>query len=386
MPQQRTVPLQERLIDGYLRMWAKFAYSKHPPFAIGITGSVGKTTTTEKIASLLEADEITPLFAALSVTRRNMNNNRGLPMTMLGYSSWPKSGADLLRRLVAAPARALGMRHSSSRRAAVLEFAAGPQGDLPRLATVLPLDIGIVTAIGPTHLDTFGTIEGVAAAKGALIEAVKPTGLAILGRDNPFLESMIARSKARTIVLDGRGRVLATNIAMAVAEYLNIPTAAAERALAASTDPPGRLEVIAASSLTIINDAFNANPLSMTLGLDHLNEQAAGRRRVAILGQMAELGEETRRYHAEVARLAHERSDLVVGVGDLAAHYRPSRLYRTVDECAASVHTLLRKGDCILIKGSHSVHLERLLPILRRLAREMSDTPVNGRGAAPSSC
>ena len=120
---------------------------------------------------------------------------------------------------------------------------------------------------------------------------------------------------------------------------------------------PGRQHTIRTALVTIIDDAYNANPLSMRLGLDHLFDEGPGPggRRVAVLGDMVELGPEATAYHAEIGAYARARADFMIGIGELARHYRPDLWFATAEDCAATAQDWLRSGDRVLVKGSHVV-------------------------------
>ena len=133
-------------------------------------------------------------------------------------------------------------------------------------------------------------------------------------------------------------------------------------------------------ALTVIDDAYNANPLSMRLGLDTLAEWATpGQRRVAILGAMAELGPDSPRFHLEIGAYARERADAVVGVGALAQHYGADRLYDTSAACAEQIPKLVRRGDIVFVKGAHSLEMPRVVNALEALATELGSGSPLGR-------
>jgi UDP-N-acetylmuramoyl-tripeptide--D-alanyl-D-alanine ligase len=255
----------------------------------------------------------------------------------------------------------------------VLEFAAGPHGDIQRTADAAPPTVAVVTAIGPAHLEQFGTLERIVHEKGALVRAVSPSGLVVLGAASAPLAELERQSAAPVVKIEGRGRALSENAARAVCDFLGIPREVTERALAmAPPAVPGRLNVLELGPFTVIDDSYNANPLSMQLGLDTLASRAGpGIRRVAVLGDMKELGPEATRYHDEIAEYAGTRADVIIGVGPLARHYRPEHWFETSDQCAEALPSLLAPGDCVLVKGSNSVALDKVV----RAARQMAGDP-----------
>jgi UDP-N-acetylmuramoyl-tripeptide--D-alanyl-D-alanine ligase len=254
----------------------------------------------------------------------------------------------------------------------------GP-GQIRDLARVARPYLGVITSIAPVHLEQLGSLEDIARAKAELLEELPAGAVAVLPEDAPELEPFVpqgldvrrfgrpeadvregrmhVRWHGRDVVFGFSARHQATNAAAALtaAEALGVeaPTEPVEVEFSLwrsqETDLPG--------GGLLINDAWNANPLAMRAALAHLLERADGRRTVAILGEMAELGTEAPRYHAEVGREA-ERVDVVLGVGELARHYRPDEWVGTADEAVEAARGLVQPGDAILVKGSRSVGLE----------------------------
>ena len=360
-------PHEARYLD-YLSFWARFIVRRRKPLVIGITGSVGKTTTREIVAAVLKAASAVPGVGVTWATPRNMNNNFGVPLTLLGYRHWrPRRDLETLRGLTI-PFRAL---RKATRGAypdiLVLEFAAGPTSDTERTVALAPPDIGIVTAIGPAHLDTFGTLEKIAEVKGAVVRAVPPSGLVILGADNALASEMDRYAKAPVVKVPGKGQSFAEAAARVIADRLGIPADLADRALAERGQIRGRQEVIRVGEGTVMNDSFNANPLSMEHGLETLAERARpDQRRVAVMGHMAEIGPDGPQYHRDMAPVARRCADLVVGVGELARLYEPDLWFGTSKECADAVASFAQPGDYVLVKGSHSSHLGIVVNAVQR--------------------
>jgi len=171
------------------------------------------------------------------------------------------------------------------------------------------------------------------------------------------------------VKLPGRGADLARNIAQVVALHLGIPKQAIEAALAEFRPAKGRLNELRLGGMTVIDDSYNANPLSMRLGLDRLAELSQpGQRRIAFLGSMAELGDEAGQYHQQIGAYAHEKADVVIGVGELARHYGPDHWFPDSGECARQLHGLVEAGDCVLVKGSASVRMNVIIEPLRAVS------------------
>ena len=361
--------LLERAIEFYLLFWARVVMRRRRPIVVGITGSVGKTTTKEVIAGTLMHPALTPRVGSVWKSTGNMNNTRGVPLSILGYRAWPASRRQLAAWLCAIPFRALALAVSAAYpRVFVIEFAAGPRGDISRTAAAARPTIAVVTAIGPAHLEHFGTIERVMHEKGALVRQVPARGLVVLGADNGNACALERDARAPVVKVPGRGRALAEEAARTVCGFFGVPSAAAEQAIAEQPPVPGRLDILEVGDIVLIDDAYNANPLSMRLGLDTLAERGAGAsRRVAILGDMKELGTASPQYHDEIGRYARHRADVVIGVGEAARAYEPDRWFATSRECAQAVDRLVRPGDCVLVKASNSVGLDVVAAQLKRL-------------------
>jgi UDP-N-acetylmuramoyl-tripeptide--D-alanyl-D-alanine ligase len=337
---------------------------------VAVVGSTGKTTTKDALAAFCAA--VTPTIAAIA----SRNNELGLPLTVLRLE--PET-----RVLVTE----MGMR--GLRQIAVLCEIARPT-------------LALITSIGPEHLELVGTIEDVARANAEAIAALPEGGIAVVPKNEPLLEPFLARPDLdvrrfdrSTVERDGSRwsfriggrdvgldlpftqRHLAENVLAALTAYeaLGLPLDRARDGAPSIRLSRWRGEVheLGGGGI-VVNDAYNANPTSMRAALVDLTERAEGRRRVAILGEMAELGNESGRYHAEIAVLLDELGiEVVVAVGDNARAYlaraSDGRLVHdpgSFDEIAA----LLRPGDAILVKGSRAVGLEGIPELIEKHSRE----------------
>jgi UDP-N-acetylmuramoyl-tripeptide--D-alanyl-D-alanine ligase len=298
---------------------------------VGITGSTGKTTTKDILAALCAPHLRTVASEA------NYNNELGVPLT-------------------------LG-RIEPDTELCIVEMGMRGLGQIAWLASFAKPDIGVITNVGPVHLELVETVENVARAKAELIEALASGGVAVVP-DEPLLEPYLRRDdiEFRRFAADvpfetsysARHQLDNTRAALAVCEVLGIPV-------------PSRLDVVftplreeeheLADGVLLLNDCYNANPLSMRAALGHLAERAGDRRRIAVLGEMAELGSGAEEFHREVGRQAAELGVEVIGVGKLARDYG-GRSVETAAQAAEAVTGLLRPGDVVLLKGSRSVGLE----------------------------
>ncbi|HEY2542400.1 MAG TPA: UDP-N-acetylmuramoyl-tripeptide--D-alanyl-D-alanine ligase, partial [Gaiellaceae bacterium] len=303
---------------------------------VGITGSVGKTSTKDILTALLRR------VANVVAAEDGYNNELGVPLTL------SSAGAD-----TDVVVTEMGMR--------------GP-GQIRALAEIARPEVGVITAIAPVHLELLGSIENIARAKAELLEHVEvavipehapelepfvPAGIDVRRFGAPRIEMRDGHAVVEGVEFSFGARHQAANAAAALATFdvLGYPR------------PDGPVEVqfsrwrseereLAGGGL-LINDAWNANPVAMEAALAHLEERANGRRTVAILGDMAELGPEAARYHEEIGRRAGTVS-VVIGVGELARGYDPDAWVATAAEAVGIARELVQPGDVVLVKGSRS--------------------------------
>jgi UDP-N-acetylmuramoyl-tripeptide--D-alanyl-D-alanine ligase len=331
---------------------------------IGVTGSTGKTTTKDILAALLGKS------LNVVATPANRNTEIGLPLTILGA---PK-GTEVL----------------------VLEMAMRGPDQIDELARIAEPDVGCVVNVGPVHLEQMGSIEAVAKAKAELIAALGPASTAIVPADEPLLEPHI-RGDIPTVTFGPGGDVRlldedsADELRIATPEgdvlirpsfkerYLTrnlLAAVACAQAVGAPVD--GDLTVNFSAlrgevsevlgGVTLINDCYNANPVSMRAALDNLAD--SGGRHIAVLGGMGELGPDSTRFHHEIAQHAADSGvDFLVTVGDLGGAYGDDyvgSIEHVVSPEAAAyvVRRVAAPGDTVLVKGSRSVGLEKVGEIL----------------------
>jgi UDP-N-acetylmuramoyl-tripeptide--D-alanyl-D-alanine ligase len=322
---------------------------------VGITGSVGKTSTKDILAAMLAQSRRTV------ANHENFNTEIGLPLTVLEAPE----GTEAL----------------------VLEMGMRGPGQIAELAAIAEPDVGVITAVAPVHLELMGSIEAIAAAKAELVAALRPGGTAVVPAGEALLEAH-RRDDVTTLTFGPGGDVDELPDGLQVAGVGGGPIlsahmrrnalAALAAARALGVEPSGMLEVALSSfrgqrieladDIVVVNDCYNANPMSMRAALDDLAASASGRR-VAVLGDMLELGPDEARFHAEVG--AHARAvgvDVLVAVGPRAAHFADGygEVIALPDAQAAAqaVPGLLQPGDTVLLKASRGVGLEVVAQVL----------------------
>ncbi|MBS1858160.1 MAG: UDP-N-acetylmuramoyl-tripeptide--D-alanyl-D-alanine ligase [Acidobacteria bacterium] len=337
---------------------------------VGVTGSAGKTTTKDAIAHLLSVD------LSVGKTIGNLNNHVGVPLSIL--------------------------RLPGDARAAVLEMGMNHSGEIRDLAAIARPDIGVVTMVGFAHVEFFASIEGVAAAKRELIEGLPRDGVAVLNADDPRVALFAAAHPGRSVTfgfgdaadvraeeaelradgsrfrvrgvefetaLPGRHTVMNLLAAIAVAGEFGIAPERLRDAVRGFAPGKMRGERIERDGVVIWNDCYNSNPEAAQSMLDVLRETPAARR-IAVLGEMLELGGASAELHRRVGRYAAEQGiDLVIGVRGAARD-----LVRAAEETGARgvyfedpapagefARSQARTGDAVLFKGSRGVKVELAL-------------------------
>lgn len=347
------------------------------PTVVAVTGSVGKTTTKDLARAALAVDRRTV------AAQGSFNNELGVPLTLLA------TRADT--------------------EALVVEVGARGVGHIAALMPLVAPDIGVVTAVAGAHLELFGDLDGIARAKGELVEALTGDGTAVLAWDDPRVAAMAARThahvlrvgrdgdvRARDVRLDDLARVRATVttpwggaellvpvpgrhnltnalLALAAACAAGVAPEVAAHGLADARVSRWRADVrVRPDGVVVCNDAYNANPTAVLAALLLLEDlRRPDGRTVAVLGHMAELGDGSEEGHREVGEAAGSQCDVVVGVGDVAHLVDAARGRRadvhavaTPTDAAVLLAGLLRPDDAVLVKASRSAGLEAVAAAL----------------------
>ena len=376
-----------QVTDGFTALAAlgRFARSRLDATVVAVTGSAGKTATKDLTAAALSPRRV-------HASPASFNNEAGVPLTLIG----------------AAP----------DTEVVVVEMGARFAGNIARLTEIARPAIGIVTHVGLAHAGHLGGAEGVAAVKGELVEALPKTGVAILNADCEFAAALAARSPAPVrlvgtsphadvrvvdltldetlrprfrvltpwgdtpVTLNLRGEHQATNAAMALtaAAELGVPLPAAAAGLAAARPAALRMEVERTTGgVLLINDAYNSSPTSAAAALRALGRVSVPGRRVAVLGEMLELGDYGPAAHAELGRLAGQVGvDVLVTVGSGAGPAADTARAAGVmavetpdsDTAGAFVAADVRRGDAVLVKASRAVGLEAVAAALQTQSRQ----------------
>lgn len=351
-------------------------YRWHPPLIpwVAVTGSNGKTTTREMLALILSSRH------TVRSSKRNWNNFVGLPLSM--------------------------MSEPDDATVAVMELGTNSPGEIAKLREICVPTIGIVTSIGESHLEGFGTSDAVAMEKADIFGWLPPDGLAIYPADDPHVDilrgGVVHRAATFSCHADVQADLVARNIkvtaegstftvdgvevmlpllgrhnignclaAMLAAKHLGVEYLEAASAVRRCKPVAGRLQATTTPArLTVVNDSYNANPNSVLAGLDALMDLPEGRK-IVVMGDMLELGEDSRRWHREIG--------MAVGMMDLDALFVTGpestamaeaaqvnarivvRHFPSVEALWMTLRTFLKPGDQVLVKGSRGMLMERVV-------------------------
>jgi len=352
---------------------------------VAITGSNGKTTTRRMTTAILDRQ-----YDTLTAVG-NFNNEIGLPLTLLGLST--------------------------EHQWAVLELGTNNPGEIARLAEICSPDIGVLTNIGPAHLEGLGSIEGVMQEKGDLLKSLGPGGKAILNADDPRVIQLASSTKAEVILyglsreatiraedvdetkdiisftlifagestsvrLNSPGRFMVSNAlaAAAVGHQIGLSCRTVKTGIEAFKPVSGRMNIKhMAGGINLIDDTYNANPESMKAAFATLNTMRAGARGVVVIGDMLELGAQARSLHRKVGgRAARSGIRRLYAYGEFAAEVtagahdegmQPKDIFEgTHDQIAEDLKNWLQPGDWLLVKGSRGMAMEKVVRKLQEWA------------------
>ncbi len=347
---------------------------------IGVTGSAGKTTLKELLAAMLSGGGTT------SATPGNYNNEVGLPLSLLAMSRQARYG--------------------------VIEAGISHPGEMRPLAETMCPDAAVISSIGPAHIEFFGTERAIAEEKAHLLAAVPPHGFVVLAPETHAVEALRAACRCRVVTaslrdegadyfgeplakgtvrvhhgeepavllctgLSGEHNASNAVLAYAAAREAGVTAAEALKGLASFTPPPMRWERMTVGRVQVINDAYNANPLSMRAALETFAGEEVAGAKVVCVGDMLELGDASDAAHRAVGETSGNGPwRLLVGIGTAArallegaraAGYPPSQIawFATTAAAVAELPLLVQPGDTVLLKASRGMHLETLVDALK---------------------
>lgn len=403
---QEMKPLRIRILEQVLRLMAQAVLWRRRPIIVGITGSVGKSSAKEVVALALGARY------HVRSNAKNYNNEIGIPLTVIGAESGGRSVGGWFKVFFVWLRSFFGSAYPE---VLVLEMGVDRPGDMVYLNSFVKPQVAIVTNISSSHQEFFGSLEGIAREKGVLVEKVQEGGTVILNADDPLVCSMASRTAAAAVTFgfsreadlraenaiynyageefDGisfkfstEGAVLPVRLravlamhqvyaalaALAAAQALKVNLVEAARSLENFRSPQGRMNLLkGVNGSLLIDDTYNSSPASAKAALRTLGELKA-QRKIAVMGDMLELGEGSEKGHRELGLAAKEaKVDIFVAVGRRMTAaldelrrlgWQQERIVEFADPLSAGAYIRqeLRKGDIVLVKGSQGMRMEKV--------------------------
>ena len=413
-----------------LKQLARLTLWRFEPGIVGVTGSVGKTSARIAITAVLGADR------RVRAAPGNLNNDLGLPVAILG--EWGDAAARLVSReapsgqfvhkalfwfrvLCGGVVQLLFLPKRQYPEILVLEYGADKPGDIRYLLSIARPSVSVITALGevPAHVEFYANPGEVAREKARLIECLPAAGFAVLNHDDAAVMALKDRTRAHVctygfengaevaiarfehkvfegkprgisfkiehegnfvpVRIDnafGRAHAYAAGAAASVGLIFGMNLVTISEALKRYVPAKGRMDLhVGVKESRVLDDSYNASPLSMHAALETLRDLPATRR-VAVLGDMLEIGSFAMAAHEAVGRFAAKCADVIVTVGPHAKFIADAAVragiprervmsFDTAEDAADPVHVLLRKGDLVLAKGSHAMHLEEVVETIK---------------------
>lgn len=399
-------------LDLAVKTWA--LVRRYRPRIVAVTGSVGKTATKDAIALALSGR------VNVRATKGNYNNEIGVPLTLIGRESPGRSLLGWLGLLLYSDWLIL-KRRPDYPKVMVLEYGSDKPGDIDALCRLVPPNVSVVTAASAAHTEAFGSVQAVAKEKGQLVANLPSSGTAVLNADEPYVLGMRAKTAARVLTYGfspaANVRIMSATFtgtltpeqsvglratvswageevtqefpalvaayqlgsvaaAVAVASTFRISLGDALAALSNYRPPKGRMNLLRGVNQSwLLDDSYNSSPLAAQRALETLVAVPGPTRRIAVFGEMAELGELSEEAHRELGTRAAVGVDLLVGVGEPARNILRGAIdaglaetktayFATAEEAGEFLRAQVRSGDVVLVKGSQVARTEHVVKML----------------------
>lgn len=331
------------------------------PKIIGVTGSIAKTSTKEAVYTVLKIK----WKNKIAKSEGNLNNEIGLPLAVLLYKKTPHFWQWFwLLPFLFLKSIYLSLPFVFYPDILVLEMAADKPGDIKYLTSFAPPFIGVITAIGPSHLRAFGSVNKVAEEKSEIIKDLPKDGFAVLNKKDPWTKKILKKTKAKVKFFAPTDFDIAKQVAIVVGGIFDIKRAFILKALKSIKPLWGRMNILPGiNKSTILNDCYNSNPLSASYALEFLKKYN-GERKIAVLGDMLELGDYSKKGHEEIGNKAGKCADMVLTYGDEArviAERAGGKHFQSKAELVKYLKKELKPKDIVLVKASRGMKFEEIV-------------------------
>lgn len=390
------------ILEKILKNLAQRVLKKSNVEIIGVTGSVGKSSTKEAIYTVMSKSK--EYRGRIIKSEGNLNNEIGLPLAILGYKKsprWFEWPLVLIQSFFRSFIPKLNPLTQTS--VLILEYAADKLGDINYLKQIAKPKIAVITYVGEAHMEFFESIDKIALEKACLVNGLPDDGAAIINSDNDYTwriglacKSKVifyglsdkAEIRAKNITIDKTGatfdleyhskktklkiktvgmhQVYTVLAAIAVGIFYNIDLNLIVESLCVFRAPEGRDSFISGiNDSTIIDSSYNANPTSMKAALETLKILKSKARKIAVLGDMRELGSISKDSHKKIGNIARKIADKIIAVGPLSKDMKADKWFENSCEAGEFLKDKVEKDDIILVKGSHAMEMEEIVERLK---------------------
>ncbi|MFA6423329.1 MAG: Mur ligase family protein [Patescibacteria group bacterium] len=344
------------IIQAILTVYAKGIIKRFKPEIMVISGSMAKTTTKEMVFAALKHK----FNGEIKCTPGNLNTSIGISLAFLGYDKqpslwmWPGMLISFFFRYIFM---------SNFPKFYIIEIGADKPGDIKAICSYLKPKYGIITAIGPAHEEIFGSIDAIVKEKSEIIKDLPIDGAAFINQNDEKKYKLSEYTKAKVVFFDSPISEISVNIAMSVGKYFGLSETVIKESFKDAPKESSRFSVYnLKENILLLDDSYNANPLSMKGAIEYFENILSNKsgRKIAILGDMLELGEKSKEYHTEIGKLIDGKFDLVFSVGKASSDYNSNRHFQNVAEIIPFILNEIKTDDNILVKGSRGIKLDLL--------------------------
>ena len=330
---------------------------KDQPYVIAVGGGIAKTSTKIALGEIMKQ----AFPGDVLVGYGNLNTYIGVPLAALGFKiDFHKQKLGIISWFFVLVRALFKGYFFKLPKFLVLEYGTDSPGDIVAITKQLKPDMALITTVAEAHIENYGTMKEVAKDESALVASLDNRGIAVLNENDPYLELHKENLRTKNIVIvKTKPELIARNFAIAASSKLGVLRKVAEEALSKPIKAQGRFEIKKLKNYYLIDDSYNANPASMEAAFNVLAKSPG--KKIAILGTMLELGNDTVKLHKLVGENAKKVADVIIGVGDYTDEYNPIKHFKNSKEAAEGIFPYIKEADSILVKGSRGVRMEEIV-------------------------
>lgn len=333
---------------------------RHGTKVVAIGGAIAKTSTKVAVGALLQLAHP----GEVRVGFGNLNSYLGVPLSVLGFEiDFYAQKIGLFRWIWILKQAIWRGLFGKFPKFLVLEYGTDKPGDIEAITAELRPDVGMITIVGPAHLANYPSLDDMVKDEGYLAERVKDNGILFVNSNDTYLTEYHRRTKARVVNVVTNLEEIAIKFMEALGRELNISTDLIEEARDDFQVPAHRFEQTKVGPYLLLDDSYNSSPLAVKAALHLFKKLPAPR--VAILGSMKELGQLSESFHQEIGDYAQGYADQFIAVGDEAQAFGFDTWYPDSETAASKIFEVLPASGSILVKGSHSVRMEKIVEAIR---------------------